>query len=982
SMDQPAYRIYRTANAMVYGEEHPLAYNSGGSPEALRLLTPEDIRAFHQRNYHLSNMGMIASLPKGVALEMTLKRIDALLLRVEPKQPKLPVKSERDLPRPHPAPAGAIRLVAYPHRNDQQPGAVWLAWPADRSLDRTEQALLDLFLGNIAGDSTTNLYKRLIDSKTRETDIGAKSVFAELSDDVGSPAVIGFGDFPAARMNDKDLGALRAIVIDELGRIAAMKPGSPELAAFNARMRSRMTEARRSLSKFVNSPPKFGFRSSGSEWLIQIHNLHKSREFRKSLTMKPELAAIEKLLASDANVWTGRIARWKLTTTMPFVLAAKPDPEIIPKEQVARNQRIDAEQSSLKQRFGVTDDQEAIRRYRAEYDANGAIIERATAAGSPPKFVDKPPMSLDEQLDYKVTTLPAGVPLVASTFDSMTSATTGIALRLDVVPEDRLNYVAILPTLLTSVGVIDDGKPVSFDEMSERLKKEILSLNANISTNASKGRVELVVRGSGNNRDEAGRALRWMRLAMFHPDWRPENSPRIRDVVDQALAGSRQTMQRSEERWVQGPAAAYWQQSNPLLMSTESFMTQTHNLLRLLWMLKDGDAETRKAAAAFLADLAAARGTRAELRAQLSEIQTGTSARLGALSPAARKLAIDAARDLEATLPDIPDSSLTGDWVYLCGRLRRDLLAGPETALSELEQVRRLVMHTGNARVFIIGAAATQKAIAPDIEQLVAGLNAAPEAKANYRSAPIVRERLRQRDPSATHPVFVGLSNPNSQSGVFLNSAPLAGYADTDPRKLTDFLATNLYGGRGAHGIFMKTWAAGLAYSNGIRVRPSTGRLNYYAERTPELPQTLRFVIDELRKAGTPDPALVEYAIAEAFTETRAAASYETRGEAMAADIADGQPPEVVARFRTAILGLRSVPDLPAELGRRMTAAYSPVLPGMGVKAADVVDGVYMVIGPEKQFAAWEEYLRTVEGADTKLYRLYPRDFWITAGLE
>ncbi|MEP6702263.1 MAG: hypothetical protein ABJB04_04670, partial [Betaproteobacteria bacterium] len=487
SMDQPAYRIYRTANAMVYGEEHPLAYNSGGSPEALRILTPEDIRAFHQRNYHLSNMGMIASLPKGVALEMTLKRIDALLLRVEPKQPKLAVKSERDLPRPHPAPAGAIRLVAYPHRNDQQPGAVWLAWPADRSLDRTEQALLDLFLGNIAGDSTTNLYKRLIDSKTRETDIGAKSVFAELSDDVGSPAIIGFGDFPAARMNDKDLGALRAIVIDELGRIAAMKAGSPELAAFNARMRSRMTEARRSLSKFVNSPPKFGFRSSGSEWLIQIHNLHKSREFRKSLTMKPELAAIEKLLASDANVWTGRIARWKLTTTTPFVLAAKPDPEILPKEQAARNQRIDAELSLLKQRFGVTDDQEAIRRYRAEYDANGAIIERATAAGSPPKFVDKPPMSLDEQLDYKVTALPAGVPLVASTFDSMTSATTGIALRLDVVPEDRLNYVAILPTLLTSVGVIDDGKPVSFDEMSERLKKEILSLNANISTNASKG---------------------------------------------------------------------------------------------------------------------------------------------------------------------------------------------------------------------------------------------------------------------------------------------------------------------------------------------------------------------------------------------------------------------------------------------------------------------------------------------------------------
>src|SRR5258706_5406757 len=77
SIDQPGYRIYRTANAMVYGEAHPLAFNSGGSPEALRVLQPSDIRTFHRQNYHLANMGMIASLPKvgkGSALETTLQR--------------------------------------------------------------------------------------------------------------------------------------------------------------------------------------------------------------------------------------------------------------------------------------------------------------------------------------------------------------------------------------------------------------------------------------------------------------------------------------------------------------------------------------------------------------------------------------------------------------------------------------------------------------------------------------------------------------------------------------------------------------------------------------------------------------------------------------------------------------------------------------------------------------------------------------------
>src|SRR5258708_19835216 len=47
SMDQPGYRIYRTANAIVYGEAHPLPSNSAGSPEALRALTPAHIPPFH-----------------------------------------------------------------------------------------------------------------------------------------------------------------------------------------------------------------------------------------------------------------------------------------------------------------------------------------------------------------------------------------------------------------------------------------------------------------------------------------------------------------------------------------------------------------------------------------------------------------------------------------------------------------------------------------------------------------------------------------------------------------------------------------------------------------------------------------------------------------------------------------------------------------------------------------------------------------------
>ena len=57
----------------------------------------------------------------------------------------------------------------------------------------------------------------------------------------------------------------------------------------------------------------------------------------------------------------------------------------------------------------------------------------------------------------------------------------------------------MLPQLLTRSGVIENGKPVPYQEMTERLRNEILSLNANFSINPLTGRFELAVRGSGNS---------------------------------------------------------------------------------------------------------------------------------------------------------------------------------------------------------------------------------------------------------------------------------------------------------------------------------------------------------------------------------------------------------------------------------------------------------------------------------------------------
>ena len=140
-------------------------------------------------------------------------------------------------------------------------------------------------------------------------------------------------------------------------------------------------------------------------------------------------------------------------------------------------------------------------------------------------------------------------------------------------------------------------------------------------------------------------------------------------------------------------------------------------------------------------------------------------------------------------------------------------------------------------------------------------------------------------------------------------------------------------------------------------------------------------MIEELKKAK-PDPGLVEYAIAIAFGQFRSASPYETRGEQQAADIADGVPPETVRKFRQSLLELRRMPNLSDELFKRMGIVYARILPGYSTKAGEVQGGVFYVIGPEKQLTAYEQYLKTVEGPDARVVRIYPRDYWITAELE
>ncbi len=123
---------------------------------------------------------------------------------------------------------------------------------------------------------------------------------------------ISLTDVAAAHICEDELAQLRRPARAELAHIAAWPDGLADLVEFNTRARGRIAETRRNLAKFVNSPPELGPGGTLSNWVCHLDRLAETAAFRTSVTLKPELAKIDKLLAGDRNIWRDALRRWKL----------------------------------------------------------------------------------------------------------------------------------------------------------------------------------------------------------------------------------------------------------------------------------------------------------------------------------------------------------------------------------------------------------------------------------------------------------------------------------------------------------------------------------------------------------------------------------------------------------------------------------------------------------------------------------------------
>ena len=975
--EKPWSYLWGTMDRILYGDDHPLSYDSGGEPSAIRTMVPEDLWSFHKKYHHLSNMGSIVSIPQNIDVETCLTKLREILDRCQdyPDSSANPGIGGFDFPEPEMRlPFGDIELKGFPSDNADDPGKIQFAWPAYLEYSLNEGIMFAVFWSTFANGPNSNLYKLFVNSRTRQVEPGICSVFGSISSDQGHPVRITLNGVDKTYVDEDKIKEIRGLIRDEIRKIHEYEDGSDELEEFTQFAVGNLERSRKWFDQFLDSPPMFGFRrGTAGAWVSHLETLEKDSGFRKSLVLKSQVDQMEVELKSGKNIWKEYIDKLKLRQVDPYAVAISPDTQMVRKAVEDKKARIAGYIEGFKRKYEKDSDQDAIAEYRAEFDLKTVELEARDAEVSMPEFVDNPPMTLDDQLNYEIIDLDGDISCVASTFDNMTSSTFGIAFKLDVIPQTHLVYVPFLPAVTTRTGVVRDGEVITYDKMQARLQREVLGLNSYFSFGIETGRAEIVLSGAGSSRDELLTAIDWMDASLNSPYLDVENIPRMMDIIDQSLNSLRNTMKRGEESWVDSPVLAYRYQTDPLFLSANCFLTQIHHFQRLKWMLTDaGDKKQQKELSRFL-DKLIDKGKN-EDRSGLLEILEDTPRK--PKSKAGGETADRIVAELKTTLSEIPDETLSEDWRYLCEEIEHDLLIEPEDALAEIRTLLQLIFKADNARAFMISNRQDREETLNRINELTGNLDTqAVSKKAEYTSERHIENRLLGRLSADVKPVYVGLINNNTRNGVINFTVRNSNSYDTGSDAMLDFLAGKLYSGAAAHGLFMRTWASGLAYSNGFSYRDRSGMIRYYAERCPDVAETMRFVVDVLKNADV-DSTFADYVIGLSFERSRAPDRYEARGETMAADIADGFVPDVIAEFRRTVLETRQMDGFLDKLRSRMEDVYGKVLVGYGQNTVDVENGNFFLIGPEEQFVSLENYIASVEGQQT-VYRLYPRDYWL-----
>jgi Zn-dependent M16 (insulinase) family peptidase len=967
---QGMYDSWYALLKLVLGPDHPLTFQAGGTPDAIRRLTPQEIRRFHRQHYVLGpSTPLVIVMDRQQPPEQVLTGLERLLSAFEHSESNAARRTivARN-PRILPAERRELRLVPWPSKDATDPAPTLFGWPPAHLPSLDDRLRLDALLAALAQGSQSILYRRLVDRQTRDLDLGATGVDSMLLptyDPAWPVSLVWIEGIPGDRVTIERLEEARSHVQATLRDIASYPDGSGELLALNRQIIAYLTARRRALTVWHASPPGFGQRRLEGSWLEHLELLDQELAGRRPLDWQLYWPRLGVEIESGTNIWRGVIERAGLLNR-PYGTAAIPSPALLQQLDQERQARLTAALAAIQQRYDGADEQEALRRFEAEQANQQAQHSGATQQMALPTFTMQPPRTFDDTLSYAQLTI-AGVPAVASYVEGAALTEIGLAFDLQAVPRHLYRYLPLLPALLRSAGVQEGEGGTPYRAFEEHIQRHLYRLETRYSVAPEANRYELMVTASGVGLKEFSAALESVQSVTHANALQPDNLSRIADLLQQHLSIERTLTHRPEEEWIETLAQAFRYQDNHLYLSLMAPPTRAHHLHRLAWQLAGPvPMETLQDLQVFanrlLASLRAVSGT--EMAQKLAEIQeTGLRGQL-----------VDYWRSqLQAWPPALVQEGLQ----RLSAEALADLQVGPAQAIQDMRELQGLILNRSRLRLWLMGDRRVLQQAHPHVDALVRSFSLQDVEAPRVDATPVVWPRLHSRHPDLAigHPAYVGYVHEGSLTGNVVVTAKGPTYRDLDESSVIAALAGKSLAGTGPHTWYKKTWEAGLAYGNGLDLRPREGIILYYADRCPSVRATLAF-IRAMAEEGSPQStqsSAVDYALAQIFAFSRTALSPSARAEAMAIDLREGLTPERLQRFSQILRRLRSDPQLRQRLRNtlpRVTATVTLRPEHRALQSA--AQAVFFVIAPESQLAELES---DVPGK--LLPRVWPSDFWL-----
>jgi len=967
---QDRYTYYYQLTKRVFGEKTPFAFESGGAPEEMRNVTPEEIRRFHEKWYRVGpGTGFIFSFPPQVKALDVLRRISQAMQAASPAR-----QSAKGVPAGggpkyvfHPSEELGPSIYPYPGANEAAPGTVDLAWKPATVGSLLQLKLLELFCRGLAEGEDSILQKVLVDSKTRVSDAGATAVECSFLSDSERrfPATsVEISGIPGNRITPESLEQLRKILVNTVKEVSQYPDHSPSLLDFNRTIASSAKGMRRSDEVWTKNPPEFQRNIPNAEWKRYFERLEMDPSFVRSLSQEQVWQSVDEQLASGKNIWRDLIHNLQLEET-PYITAGVASPKLLEEVEKLRQERIRKKTSALLEHYATTDEQEALTKFEQEELAKSKEIDKIDAKVSHPTFTDHPPMVPDEDIRYKQFQID-GVPVIATLFDRPPTMDIGLSFDLSRIPSKYYKYLPLIPECLKSLGLKKGNQIVPYAELSNRIQRELYDFSTGYETNTVSHRADFTIRASATSLPEFRRALDLVRDAMESNYLELENAGRLRDILARRISADEEDARGDTAALFS--ADAFFNQKVPVYFALHSRFTTAHWDERLQWLLHD------PLGAAAIEELGSF--TKNVLATSACVSRQELSQKLNGLTPkgAERELLDYWKRNLYS----FPEAELCGGLQQLTREVQEDLETGPAKTIQDLKELQATILNRRALHLDLTVSDSTleetRRELAGFIQSIRAFAVEEPSEPGTFVSPVSIGLQRRYHVSSEQRPLFLSLINPALPGGVTMFYSKFPGYSQLERKELLRTVASKLFSGAGPHSFFVKTWAAGLAYSNGIGQYPAAKLIWYYAERSPDLPSLIKLV--NSMASGTQelqDPRIVDYAMSGAFSFSRLTNSASARGRAMAHDLRDGNEPEKIRQFSEAILKLRQDHNLLRDLKDvTLTSICGVLLRDDCRKEQEAGESVFFFLGPEQIVSSAEKQIPI-----PSLLRLYTSDFWM-----